>query len=84
MGLDYVDLYLAHWPYAAKSVSREALKNAKAGPKASPEEKGQLMKDGKPVVDWEHSSTNIAKLKGEYLTLIIFPEELFRYILVCN
>lgn len=64
MGLDYLDLYLAHWPYAAVPISKEALKSSKAGPKATAEEKGMLEEDGKPVVDWEHTSTNIAKIAG--------------------
>ena len=67
MGLDYIDLYLAHWPYASKPVSKDGLKTAKAGPKFSPEEKGWLFQDGKPVIDWEHTSTNIAKQVGKYI-----------------
>jgi diketogulonate reductase-like aldo/keto reductase len=64
MGLDYIDLYLAHWPYAATPISKEALKDAKAGPETSSEERGVLEKDDKPVIDWEHTSTNIAKQAG--------------------
>lgn len=65
MGLDYVDLFLAHWPYASKPISREALENAKAGPARSSEEKGQMIVDDKPVINWEHTSENIAKQKGK-------------------
>lgn len=67
MGLEYVDLFLAHWPYAAKPISREALEKAKGGPSRSAEEKGQLMEDGKPVKDWEHTSANIAEQAGTFL-----------------
>ncbi|TVY14435.1 Glycerol 2-dehydrogenase (NADP(+)) [Lachnellula arida] len=65
MGLDYIDLWLAHWPYAGKPISRAALENAKNGRKNTPEEKGILMEDGKPVKDWVHTSTNIAKQFGQ-------------------
>ncbi|RDL32480.1 Aldo reductase [Venustampulla echinocandica] len=61
MGIDYIDLWLAHWPYAAMPISREALE--KASPKR--EERGQLIEDGKPVKDWAHTSTNIAKQAGK-------------------
>ncbi len=66
MGLDYVDLWLAHWPHAQKPISRERLMVAKGGPKASNEVRGVLMHDGKPVIDWEHSSRNIAERCGMY------------------
>lgn len=69
MGLEYVDLWLAHWPYAAKPVSRAALEKAKGGATRSDEDKGQLIDSdtGKPVIDWEHSAKNIAELSGRLL-----------------
>lgn len=66
MGLEYVDLWLAHWPYAAVPISREALMSAKGGPGTSPEERGiKSQEDGKPVIDWEHTSANLARLEGK-------------------
>ena len=64
MGLDHVDLYLAHWPCVWKPISRSALENAQAGPDATPESRGSLFENDKPVVDWEHSTTHMAKQKG--------------------
>lgn len=65
MGLEYIDLYLAHWPCVWKPLSRGALQNARSGPDTDRETKGQVYtQDGKPVVDWEHSTANIAKRKG--------------------
>ncbi|EMC97591.1 hypothetical protein BAUCODRAFT_68975 [Baudoinia panamericana UAMH 10762] len=65
MGLEYIDLYLAHWPCVWKPLSQEALKEARSGPNTSREEKGQVyLEDGKPVVDWEHSTANLARRKG--------------------
>lgn len=64
MGLEYVDLYLAHWPCVWKPVSREALEKARAGPNTTPEDSALLLEGDKPVIDWEHSVSNIAKRKG--------------------
>jgi hypothetical protein len=45
MGLAYVDLFLAHWPYASKPISREAVETSKGDAKRSPEEKGLLIEN---------------------------------------
>jgi len=65
MGLDYIDLYLAHWSYAAKPISKEALLKSKAGPNATEEDEGILIENDKPVINWEYCSANIAKLSGK-------------------
>ena len=65
MGLDCIDLYLAHWPYAAKPISREALENAKVS--AGDISDSMMEKDGHPVIDWEHTSSNLAKHAGKLL-----------------
>ncbi|EXJ55969.1 hypothetical protein A1O7_08900 [Cladophialophora yegresii CBS 114405] len=46
MGLEYVDLLLAHWPVAFKPISREALEHADTGKMASWAEKGISMREG--------------------------------------
>lgn len=67
MGLDYVDLFLAHWPCAFEPISREALEKSVTGPDASNADKGikEDPKTGKTVVDWKHTSTNLASQEGK-------------------
>ncbi|OQU97572.1 hypothetical protein CLAIMM_03485 isoform 2 [Cladophialophora immunda] len=72
MGVDYVDLLLAHWPVAFKPISREALENANNRAYVSKSEKGILVEPGtdKAVIDWEHTTNNIATQadqKGSYV-----------------
>jgi glycerol 2-dehydrogenase (NADP+) len=65
MGLEYLDLWLAHWPTVWKPVSKEALVKAKSGPNVSREEKGMIYEADKPVVDWEHCTRRLAKAAGK-------------------
>lgn len=65
MGLDYVDLYLAHWPIVTKAISRQELEKASANHE-DPGDGGQLMDDDdNSVKDWEYCSANIAKRFGK-------------------
>lgn len=50
MDLEYIDLWLAHWPFALKPISREALKNAYGGPKSQGDEDGILEMNDKVVI----------------------------------
>lgn len=66
MDLDYVDLFLAHWAFAAHPISRAGLENAKTGPEFSLTDRGMATaENGMPVIDWEHCTENIAKLAGK-------------------
>ena len=65
MGLDYIDLYLAHWPCVWNPHSRAALEKARSGPDAEKEDTGQIFDhEDMPWVDWAHTVSNIAKRKG--------------------
>jgi len=63
-GLEYIDLFLVHWPIALKPISHEALINARAGHDATSEDKGILKENDTPFIDWEHTSTPIAEKAG--------------------
>lgn len=66
MGLEYIDLWLAHWPVVFKSENREKLEKAFTGPKASPADSGVWKdEDGKPFIDWDYSAAHLAKLGGK-------------------
>lgn len=72
MGLDYVDLYLAHWPLALKATSRAGLEKARAGQNIPLEEQGTRLdpETGKEIVDFEYSSKNLGEVAGK---LVLSP-----------
>lgn len=82
MGLEYVDLFLAHWPFAWKATSRAGLEKARAGQDVPLEEQGQLKvsETGKEqLVDFEYSSKNFGEAVGKHtlsssLKVIAFAE----------
>lgn len=65
MGLDYMDLFLAHWPVAFQA--RSHIATAKAFPGATNEDRAIATNDGddKPVVDWAHTTESMAAAQGE-------------------
>ena len=71
MGVEYLDLLLAHWPCAMMPTSRKGLEQAEfegPGDDASEEETAVLCdKDGSEVLDWEHTTENLCRLGGGYI-----------------
>ncbi|KAF2771272.1 Aldo/keto reductase [Teratosphaeria nubilosa] len=65
MGLDYIDLYLAHWPHVLQPISRSALETAFSHPTATPHDRGILQDaNGKQVLDHAHCPAHIARAHG--------------------
>ena len=64
MGLDYIDLFLAHWPIVLKA--RSNIIDAKASWNATYAEKAIATSadDQQAVVDWSHTCESIAAAKG--------------------
>ena len=66
MGLEYVDLWLSHWPVAYKPIDQAHLEKAYAGPDTTNVERGlEFDKDEKPVIDWKHTSEKMCRMNGQ-------------------
>ena len=69
MGIDYLDLFLAHWPVVLEAAPN--LSTAEGLPNATNAEKGIATDaDGKPIVDWAHTCQSIAAAKGQNGTFV--------------
>ncbi|KAI9782786.1 MAG: hypothetical protein M1816_001696 [Peltula sp. TS41687] len=65
MGLDYIDLYLAHWPFALKPTAD--LAHARTFPGAQPSDRQIAVDptDGSEVFDYAHMPASIAAALGQ-------------------
>lgn len=64
MRLDYIDLYLAHWPVVLQAGHN--LSSAKATPEATNEERGiRTDSNGHAIIDYEHTCTSISASHGK-------------------
>lgn len=69
MGIDYLDLFLAHWPVVLQATAN--ISTAKASPDATDAEKAIATDaDGKAIVDWVHTSQSIAAANDQRGTFI--------------
>lgn len=65
MGLEYIDLFLAHWPITFQ-VQSDRIANARAFPGSTNEDKAIVTgADGKPAIDWAHTAQSIAAANGQ-------------------
>ena len=63
MGIDYLDLFLAHWPVVLEA--RSNISTAKAFPNATDAEKAIATgANDEVIVDWTHTSQSIAAASG--------------------
>lgn len=66
MGLEYVDLWLSHWPFALQPIDQAHLEKAFTGPETTNVDRGLVFgEDGKPVIDYKHTSQSIARAQGK-------------------
>lgn len=69
MGIDYLDLFLAHWPVVFEATSN--ISTAKAFAEATNREKAIAANDdGQVIIDWAHTCQSIAVASGQRGTFV--------------